>query len=101
VRCRISCGVSRCTIGHHGKRSVRALRGEAVNARRPRERAGEAPAQRIDGVEHSATIIRVMAGMCPERTNNLIAQLTALQERLKRDTVTGPRRPQWTRRSRT
>ncbi len=60
---------------------MRALRGEAVNARRPRERAGEAPAQRIDGVEHSVTIIRVMAGMCPERTNNLIAQLTALQDR--------------------
>ena len=28
------------------------------------ERAGEAPAQRIDSVEHSATIIHVMAGVC-------------------------------------
>lgn len=56
---------SRLTPGHHAIAN-RALRTGVVNARRPGGTPGrsrcEARAERIDGVEHSATIVRVIAG---------------------------------------
>jgi hypothetical protein len=48
--------------GHRVKAGL-ALRGGAVNARRPRGTRGRSGAQSIDGAEHSGTLDDVMAGV--------------------------------------